>query len=84
MQQQKRFLLHFNVTIFGHFRGKSQKKIILQGFGEEKFKYSQPRPDIQQLTRLLLQFYVTIFGHFKGKSPKKFFRRLCKGKIQVF
>ena len=34
--------------------------------------------------RLLLHFYVTIFGHFKGKRPKKFFRRLCKGKIQVF
>ena len=27
---------------------------------------------------------MTIFGHFKGKRPKKIFRRLCKGKIQVF
>ena len=34
--------------------------------------------------RLLLRFYVTIFGHFKGKSQKNFFRRLLRGKIQVF
>ena len=39
---------------------------------------------MQQQKRFLFHFYVTIFGHFKGKSPKKFFRRLCKGKIQVF
>jgi hypothetical protein len=42
------------VTIFGQFKGKSQKKFILEGFGEEKHKYFKLRPDIQQLTRLLL------------------------------
>ena len=45
----------------------------------------QPQQEMQQLKRLLLHFYVTIFGHFKGIRPKKKnFRRLCKGKIQVF
>ena len=28
MQQQKRFLLHFYVTIFGHFKGKSPKNFF--------------------------------------------------------
>jgi hypothetical protein len=28
-KQGKRFLLHFYVTIFGHFKGNSQKKIFL-------------------------------------------------------
>ena len=39
---------------------------------------------MQQLKRVLLRFYVTIVGHFKGKSPNFFFRRLWKGKTQVF
>ena len=87
MQQLTRLLLQFYVTIFGHFRGKRQKKrkLVQKALGEEKYEYLKPQPDIQQLTRLLLQFYVTIFGHFKGKSPKKnYFTWLCKGKIQVF
>ena len=68
------------MTIFGHFKGKSPKKIILEGFGEEKYKYFKPRPDIQQLTRLLLQIYVTIFGHFRGKSQKIWFYKALDGK----
>jgi hypothetical protein len=54
IQQLTRPLLQIYVTIFGQFKGKSQKKIILEGFGEEKHKYFKLRPDIQQLTRLLL------------------------------
>ena len=73
------------MTIFGHFKGKSPKKIILEGFGEEKYKYFKPRPDIQQLTRLLLQFYVTIFGHFKGKSHRNLFlKALGEEKYKYF
>jgi hypothetical protein len=73
IQQLTRLSLQFYVTIFGHFKGKSQKQLFLKGFGEEKYKYFKPRPDIQRLTRLLLQFYATIFGHFRGKSQKKLF-----------
>ena len=79
MQQLTRLLMRFYETIFGHFKGKSQKKIILEGFGREKYKHFKPRPDIEQLTRLLLRSYVTIFGHFKGKSPKLFFLRRIEG-----
>jgi len=57
------------VTIFGHFKPKSQI-FFLEGFGGEKYKYFKPQPDMEQLKRLLLHFYVTIFGHFKGKSQK--------------
>jgi hypothetical protein len=67
----------------GILREKGQEK-FLEGFAREKYKYSKPRPDIQQLTRLLLQIYVTIFGHFRGKSQKIYFTRLWTGKIQVF
>jgi len=73
IEQLKRVLLRFYVTIFGHFKGKSQQNFILEGFEGEKYKYFKPRPDIAQLKRVLLRFYVTIFGHFKGKSQKKFF-----------
>ena len=72
IQQLTRLLLQFYVTIFGHFKGKSQIfSFFLGGCGEEKYKYFKPQPDIQQLTRLLLQFYVTIFWHLKEKKPKK-------------
>ena len=42
MQQQKRFLLHFYVTIFGHFKGKRPKKNFLEGPAREKYKYFTP------------------------------------------
>jgi len=67
----------------GILREKGQKN-FLEGFAREKYKYFKPQPEMQQQKRFLLHFYVTIFGHFKGKSPKNFFRRLCKGKFQVF
>ena len=85
IEQLKRLLWQNHTTIFGHFTGKSRKKFVFQGFGQEKFKYFKPRPDIQQLTRLLLQFYVTIFGHFKGKSHRNLFlKALGEEKYKYF
>ena len=71
------------VTIFGHFKGKSQKFFCLEGFGREKHKYLKSQPDIAQLKRVLLCFYVTIFGHFKGKKAIFFFFLLFREELKV-
>jgi hypothetical protein len=41
IQQLTRLLLQFYVTIFGHFKGKSQKKNIFKGFGRGKIQVFQ-------------------------------------------
>ena len=85
IQQLTRLLLQFYVTIFGHFRGKSQKKIFYKAL--ERKNSSIPSPD--RIFNSWQGFYCSFMWQYLDILREKakiffFFRRLWRGKIQVF
>ena len=84
IQQLTRLLLQIYVTIFGHFKGKSQKNLFYKALEKKNTSISSPDRIFNSWQGFYCRFMWQYLDILREKAKKNYFTRLWTGKIQVF